>query len=55
MDDPGRLYDMSQLDDFQVIAERSRIMTALARLTDQYRAVNAEMSKRETLKWMMAP
>jgi hypothetical protein len=45
----------SQLDDFQVIAERSRIMTALASLTDRYRALNAEMKKRETLRWMTAP
>jgi hypothetical protein len=55
MDDPGQLCDVSQLDDFQVIAERSRIMAALASLTDQYRAVNAEMGKRETLRWMVAP
>jgi hypothetical protein len=55
MDDSGQLYDASQLDDFQVIAERSRIMTALASVTGQYRAINAEMRKRETLQWILAP
>jgi hypothetical protein len=51
---PGR-YDVSQLDDFQVIAERQLLMTTLAALTDQYRALNQEISRRETLKWMLAP
>jgi hypothetical protein len=55
MDDPGQFYDVSQLDDFQVVAERSRIMTALAGLTDKYRALNDEMRKRETLRWMTGP
>jgi hypothetical protein len=53
MDEPHD--EVSQLDDFEVIAERSRVMTALARLTDQYKALNAEMSKRQTLRWMVAP
>jgi hypothetical protein len=54
-DSPGRLCDMSQMDDFELIAERHRVMTALARLTDKYRALNQEMSKRETLRWMVTP
>jgi hypothetical protein len=55
MEDSGQFGDVSQLDDFQVIAERSRIMSALASLTDKYRGLNAEMRKRETLRWMVAP
>jgi hypothetical protein len=43
-----------RMDDFQVIAERRRVMAALAALTDQYRALNQEISRRETLKWIMA-
>jgi hypothetical protein len=43
------------MDDFQVIAERRRVMTALAALTDHYRALNHEIQRRETLKWMTAP
>jgi hypothetical protein len=46
--------DPSRMDDFQVIAERQRVMTALADLTDQYRALNQEIQRRETLKWMTA-
>jgi hypothetical protein len=42
------------MDDFQVIAERRRVMTALAALTDQYRALNQELEKRESLQWMLA-
>jgi hypothetical protein len=51
---PGR-FDVSRMDDLQVIAERRRVMTALAALTDQYRELNQEISRRETLKWMLAP
>jgi hypothetical protein len=46
--------DVSRMDDFQVIAERQRVMTALAALTDYYRALNHEISGRDTLKWMLA-
>ena len=46
--------DVSRLDDFQVIAERRRVMANLAALTDQYRALNQEINTRETLKWMLA-
>jgi hypothetical protein len=51
----GRAYDVSRMDDFEVIAERRRVMTALAALTDQYRTLNQEISTRETLKWMLRP
>jgi hypothetical protein len=51
---PDGHYDASRMDDFQVIAERQRIMTTLAALTDQYRALNQEINTRETLKWMLA-
>jgi hypothetical protein len=47
--------DVSQLDDFEVVEERRRVMVALARLTDKYKRLNAEMTKRETLRWMVAP
>jgi hypothetical protein len=46
--------DVTRLDDFEVIRERRNIMAALATLTDQYRALNHEMSTRQTLKWMVA-
>jgi hypothetical protein len=42
------------MDDFQVIAERQRGMTALTALTDQYRALNQELQRRESLRWMLA-
>ena len=45
---------VSQLDDFEVIAERARVMKMLAALTDRYRQLNQEMSRRETLRWMLA-
>jgi hypothetical protein len=53
--DPAQPYDVGQLDDFQVITERSRVMAALADLTARYRALNREMSRRQTLRWMVAP
>jgi hypothetical protein len=46
--------DVTEMDDFQVIAERRRVMTALAALTDQYRELNQEVSRRESLRWMLA-
>jgi len=42
------------MDDFQVIAERQRVMAALTALTDQYRALNQELQRRESLRWMLA-
>jgi hypothetical protein len=50
----GESRDPSRMDDFQVIAERQRVMTALAALTDQYRALNQELQRRESLRWMLA-
>ena len=56
--EPGQVpdrFDVGRMDDFQVIAERQRVMAALAALTDKYRALNHEISRRDTLKWMPAP
>lgn len=47
---PGGL---SELDDFQVIAERRQVMDTLAALTDRYRKLNDEMTRRATLAWMV--
>jgi hypothetical protein len=49
MDDDSIL---SGLDDFEVIAERARVAGLIAALTDQYRALNREMTRRGTLRWM---
>jgi hypothetical protein len=46
--------DVSGMDDFEVLTERRRVAATLAALTDRYRALNQEISKRETLKWMQA-
>jgi hypothetical protein len=46
--------DVTGMDDFEVIAERRRVMASLAALTDRYRELNQEISSRETLKWMTA-
>ena len=46
--------DVSRMDDFEVIRERQDVMKALARLTDRYRRLNAEMTSRKTLRWMVA-
>lgn len=45
----------SDMDDFEIIEERRRVQLALATLTDTYRALNTEMDRRETLRWMTAP
>jgi hypothetical protein len=46
--------DVRQLDDFEVIAERAQVSAAIAALTDRYRLLNQEISRRETLRWMVA-
>jgi hypothetical protein len=46
--------DVAEMDDFEVIAERRRVMATLAVLTDRYRELNQEISRRETLRWMLA-
>ena len=51
----SQLLDLSELDDFEVIEERRKAMTALAFLTDKYKALNEEIRRRETLRWMIAP
>jgi hypothetical protein len=45
--------EITQLDDFQVIAERRDVAQALAALTNRYRQLNQEMNRRETLRWML--
>ena len=44
---------LAELDDFQVITERLRVMDTIAALTDRYRKLNEEMSRRATLAWML--
>ena len=46
--------EVSGMDDFEVIAERQRVMATLAALTDRYRELNREITTRETLRWMLA-
>ena len=43
---------LSGMDDFEVIAERARVAEMIAALTEQYRALNREMGRRGTLRWM---
>jgi len=45
--------EFAELDDFQVITERLRIMNTIAVLTDRYRQLNEEMKRRATLAWML--
>lgn len=45
--------DVELLDDFQVIAERRRVTEMIAVLTDRYRKLNKEMTRRATLRWML--
>ena len=52
--DPNQPYDVRGMDDFQVVAERRRVMATLAALTDQYRELNQELQRRESLRWMVA-
>ena len=47
--------DVSRLDDFELIAERQRVIAALTALTDKYRRLNYEMTHRETLRWILHP
>ncbi len=51
MDDA--ITELTELDDFEVIAERARVAGMLAALTDWYRQLNREMNRRETLRWMV--
>jgi hypothetical protein len=52
-DNTLRPEDTGQLDDFQVIAERAQVVQAIAALTDRYRELNREMSRRGSLRWML--
>ena len=51
MDDTSS--EVTELDDFQVIAEWRRLAKAVAALTDKYRRINQEMNRRDTLRWML--
>jgi hypothetical protein len=44
---------VSQLDDFEVVAERLRLSETIAALTARYKELNQEMARRETLRWML--
>jgi hypothetical protein len=50
MDEDTRI---SRLDDFEVIAERAVVSDAIASLMSRYRRLCREMSRRETLRWML--
>lgn len=43
----------AELDDFQVITERLRVMDTIAALTDKYKQLNEEMGRRPALAWML--
>jgi hypothetical protein len=45
--------DVSELGDFQVIADRVRVTETIAELTARYKELNQEMTRRETLRWML--
>jgi hypothetical protein len=45
--------EFAGLDDFQVIAERFRVMDSIAALTGRYKQLNEEMARRVTLAWMV--
>ena len=52
-DNTVRPEDAGQLDDFEVIAERAQVAQAIAALTDRYRQLNQEMTRRGSLRWML--
>lgn len=45
--------EFAELDDFQVITERLKVMDTMAALTDRYKQLNDEMGRRATLAWML--
>jgi hypothetical protein len=47
--------EVRRMDDFEVVKERQNVIAALASLTDRYKRLNAEMNRRDTLRWMVAP
>lgn len=47
--------EVTNLDDFELIEERQRVMGWLANLTGRYRDLTSEMHRRESLRWMVAP
>jgi hypothetical protein len=51
--DEALSVDVTQLDDFQVIAARIRVTETIAAQVDLYRKLNEEMARRATLRWML--
>lgn len=49
----GEDVSASQLDDLQLIAERLQVTQAIGALTTRYKELNQEMTRRETLRWMI--
>jgi len=43
---------VADLDDFEVIDQRAQTARQIAALTDRYRQLSQEMTRRETLRWM---
>jgi hypothetical protein len=51
--DEALSVDVTQLDDFQVIAERRQVSETIGTLIDRYSKLNDEMTRRPTLRWML--
>jgi hypothetical protein len=45
--------EFAELNDFQVITERRHVMETIGALTDRYRKLTEEMTRRATLAWML--
>jgi hypothetical protein len=48
------LMQFANLDDFEVLARRQRVMESIAALTLTYKQLNQEMARRKTLRWMVS-
>lgn len=46
---------VARLDDFQVIAKRLRLTEEITALTASCKKLNQEMTRKETLRWMLPP
>jgi hypothetical protein len=44
---------LTDLDDFEVIARRLRVMAEITALTETYKQLNQEMTRRKALRWMV--
>jgi hypothetical protein len=47
------VVQLAEMDDFEVIARRLRVMTEITALTEMYRQLNQEMTRRRALRWML--